>query len=140
MNDKAAYDRKYRVEHPEQVLINAARYRARHRGKIRKRARVWQIKNNLKFPWKRFAKKAKSRCNNPNNEYYSRYGGRGIKYSLTFSDLKVIWFRDKAYKMRNPSIDRINNDGNYTFKNCQFLELEENTRKQWLDRRGIKWI
>jgi hypothetical protein len=31
--------------------------------------------------------------------------------------------------MKEPSIDRIDNDGNYTFDNCRFIELALNKRK-----------
>lgn len=70
---------------------------------------------------------ARLRCNNPNTTYYYRYGGRGIKCFLTLKEIKQLWFRDKAYLMKRPSIDRKNNDGDYTFKNCRFMERKDNT-------------
>ena len=33
--------------------------------------------------------------------------------------------------MKKPSIDRENNDGNYTLENCQFMERSDNKTKDW---------
>lgn len=54
-------------------------------------------------------------------------------FLMTVKDFKFLWFRDKAYLMEKPSIDRKNNNGNYTLKNCQFIELRKNRSK---DNRG----
>lgn len=70
-----------------------------------------------------------SRCNNPNKDNYKYYGGRGIKNYITKEDLTALWFMDKAYLMQKPSIDREDNDGDYTFSNCQFIELAKNISK-----------
>lgn len=81
-------------------------------------------------PWKRFAKHARERCTNPNHVKFKRYGARGILYDLTFNDLEIMWLRDRAFEMKSPTIDRIENDGNYTFTNCRFLERSDNIRKR----------
>ena len=74
------------------------------------------------------------RCKNPRCSNYHRYGGRGIKCLITVEEIKQLWFRDKAYLLTRPSIDRINNDGNYTLKNCRFIESGENSsRASWID-------
>lgn len=80
-------------------------------------------------PWFTSFDKAKQRCNNPNNTAYKYYGGRGIKFLMVLGDFENLWFRDKAYEMDRPSIDRIDSNGNYEINNCQFIELSENSAK-----------
>lgn len=82
-------------------------------------------KNN---PWLRHFFSAKARCINPNNDHYNSYGSRGIKFLLTKEEIKELWFRDEAYNLKQASIDRKDNDGNYELSNCQFIEMEENSK------------
>ena len=86
------------------------------------RGKEYMINN----PWATARRAAKNRCENLNNNRYIHYGGRGIKFFMTLKDLKYLWFRDKAYLMKRPSIDRKDNNGNYTLKNCRYIELSEN--------------
>lgn len=61
--------------------------------------------------------KMRKRVNDPNNEWFHRYGGRGIRYCEGFNEfadfLKVIGPRP-----RNKTLDRRNNDGNYSCGTC----------------------
>jgi len=77
----------------------------------------------------------KSRCNSPKHKCYKNYGGRGIKIDMSFWDLGLLYERDNAGLMKDPTIDRIENDGNYTFENCQFLERVDNVRKELIGHR-----
>lgn len=84
------------------------------------------IKMLQKEPWKQHYKASEQRCNNPNRTGYEHYGGKGIEFRMTLEDFKYLWFRDEAWELERPSIDRIDNDGHYELSNCRFIELVEN--------------
>ena len=76
-------------------------------------------------PWVKTYNGIKQRC------LYLKYGPyykKGIKALITKEELKTLWFRDNADKMKKPSIHRIDSNGNYEFKNCKYIELSENIR------------
>ena len=67
-----------------------------------------------------------NRCENVNNYSFQRYGGRGIKVCPEWHDF--ITFRDWALSngySDNLSIDRINNDGDYSASNCRWATAKE---------------
>lgn len=72
-----------------------------------------------------------SRCTNNKCSNYKYYGGRGIECNITKEEITKLWFRDKAYNMKKPSIDRKDNDSHYIYSNCQFLELSDNVKKRF---------
>lgn len=79
-----------------------------------------------KLPWEKSYFRIKSRCSDSKNK---RYGGRGIKCLITPLELKKIWLRDKGWLLKQPSIDRKDNDGNYEYKNCRYVERSFNSSK-----------
>ena len=82
-----------------------------------------------RYPWRNRLSQAKQRCTNSKDPHYKTYGSRGINFFLTMEEGKELWFRDKAYEMKRPSLDRKDNNGNYDFLNCQFIELGINIGK-----------
>lgn len=110
---------------------------------MNKNTKKWTEKDKLEHPWINSYNNAKQRCENPNNPNYPWWGAKGIKFKLTKDECDFIWKRDEADKMQFPTIDRIDNKGNYTFKNCQFLENKENSMKDnvghWFNNRYIKY-
>lgn len=84
-----------------------------------KKCRVFQQKEYAKkYPWKGILNSIKQRCENINCKEYKYYGERGIENHITEEEIKFLMIRDCYWSMKKPSIDRKENDGNYTLKNC----------------------
>ena len=77
------------------------------------------------------------RCNDSKNDSYKWYGEKGIKCLIKEEELKKLWFRDKAYLMEIPSIDREDSNKHYVYENCQYMELSENVKKSFKDRKRM---
>lgn len=76
----------------------------------------------------------KGRCENPTNNRWSRYGGRGIKicdewkYNRKAFDK---WAWANGFKI-GLTLDRIDNNGDYTPNNCRFVTHKENVKNSSL--------
>ena len=60
-----------------------------------------------------------ARCNNKNDKSYLRYGGRGIKCEYTLEEF-CEWYDNNPKPNDDYSIDRIDNDGNYSLDNIRW--------------------
>ena len=69
----------------------------------------------------------RQRCNNPKNDRYKDYGGRGIKVCVRWQNFSN-FLADMGARPKHTSIDRINNDGNYGPENCRWATYQQQQR------------
>lgn len=76
-------------------------------------------------------KAMRQRCNNPKNRAFQNYGGRGIIICESWDNFINFksWALSNGYK-EGLELDRKDNSGNYTEKNCRFVTTLENNHNR----------
>ena len=97
-----------------------------------------------------------ARCYEPNNEKYLRYGARGIVVCRRWHDFNA-FYEDMGDAPQGMTLDRIDNNNNYSKSNCRWatprqqarnrssnrlIEYEGVTKSliEWSEYTGIKYI
>lgn len=76
------------------------------------------------------------RCEKPDFKDYRNYGARGIKVCRRWQKFENFWADMKKGYKPNLTLDRKNNDGNYTPRNCRWATAQQQRanqrpRSQW---------
>jgi hypothetical protein len=71
------------------------------------------------------------RCYNTNNRFYKNYGGKGVKVCEKWKislEAFVDWALNNGW-IKGLSIDRKDNEGDYSPENCHWITISENSKK-----------
>lgn len=78
----------------------------------------------------------KSRCQNSNDPRYASYGGRGIRVCRRWQSFAGFEADMLSTYVKDRTLERKNNNGNYTPKNCCWATKKEQAR----NRRNNRWV
>lgn len=97
----------------------------------------------------RIWKTMNSRCKNPKATHYDKYGGRGIsvcdRWDIKKGGSFLNFLEDMGECPDELTLERVDNDGNYTKENCKWVKRHINCQNRRIfknnssGKSGVKW-
>ena len=81
-----------------------------------------------------------ARCYNKKHTAFKNYGGRGITVCSRWRKSFINFLEDMGTRPKKQSIDRINNDGNYTLLNCRWATAKQQRANVRLFNSGATYV
>lgn len=104
---------------------------------MQKTARKYSLHGQSRTPLYRLWLSMRSRCRNPRHPTYPYYGGRGIRVCRRWAKF-VNFAEDMAPRPDGLELERIDNNGNYTPKNCRWATHREQMNNTRVNR-IVEW-
>lgn len=123
---KAESGREYCLSHKEEIAEKRQTPAKRESQRKYNKKRRSTIRGHLETVFANM----KSRCNNPKQRGYNRYGGRGIKVLFTPKGFIDYVTNELKVDPRGLQIDRVDNNGNYERGNIRFVTNLENQQNK----------
>ena len=85
-----------------------------------------------------------SRCHNPKNASWDRYGGKGVRVTARWKKFENFLADMGERPIGLPSLDRVDNTKNYSKNNCRWANWVQQNRNRSnnikLRYRGKRWL
>lgn len=130
MFDWVTYSANYYKKHRDKILAYSKAYNKAHPKRKAELQKEHRFKHPAYVNWRAMI----DRVYNINHPAYKYYGGRGIIVCERWKTFKH-FYKDFGYSKpgKGYTVDRINNNGNYEFKNVQWLTKADNVRRKFLN-------
>ena len=125
------YKKEWRINHKEKIKQYGKMFKKQnpdyhktywkeHKTELTEKKKDFRNKIFNQSPWLKSYENIRSR------KYYKQFKNRKLQFTITREQIKELWFRDRAYDLIIPSVDRINSKLGYTYDNCRFIEWVDN--------------